>query len=140
MCIRDRSWTGSQPPNARSWPCSTSNYPGTSKPTRRPTVRKTGLAVLMGVSAARLHNVVPRALGMAIVAVPGDRRDIVLRDRDGLVHFVERDTDVLDAELMTTDLGQCLVTRAARGLNQLPSSSTGVGETVPPSTGERRGL
>ena len=96
--------------------------------------------MLMGVSAARLHNVVPCALGIAIVAVPGDRRDIVLRDRDGLVHFVERDTDVLDAELMTIDLGQCLVTRAARGLNQLPSSSTGVGETVPPSTGERRGL
>ena len=94
----------------------------------------------MGVSAARLHNVVPCALGIAIVAVPGDRRDIVLRDRDGLVHFVERDTDVLDAELMTIDLGQCLVTRAARGLNQLPSSSTGVGETVPPSTGARWGL
>lgn len=71
-----------------------------------------GRAVLMGVSAARLHNVVPRALGIAIVAVPDDRRDIVLRDRDGLVHFVQRDTDVLDAELMTTDLGQCLVTTA----------------------------
>jgi hypothetical protein len=69
-----------------------------------------GRPVLMGVSAARLRNVVPRALGMAIVAVPDDRRDVVLRDRDGLVHFVERDTDVLDAELMTTDLGQCLVT------------------------------
>ena len=67
---------------------------------------------LMGVSAARLHNVVPRALGIAIVAVAGDRRDIVLRDRDGLVHFVQRDTDVLDAELMTTNLGQCLVTTA----------------------------
>ena len=71
-----------------------------------------GRAVLMGVSAARLHNVVTRALGMAVVAVPDDRRDLVLRDRDGLVHFVERDTDVLDAELMTTDLGQCLVTTA----------------------------
>ena len=88
-----------------------------------------GRAVLMGVSAARLHNVVPRALGIAIVAVPDDRRDIVLRDRDGLVHFVQRDTDVppnwldrcymverdpgvLDSELMTTDLGQCLVTTA----------------------------
>ena len=71
-----------------------------------------GRAVLMGISAGRLHNVVPRALGIAIVAVAGDRRDIVLRDRDGLVHFVQRDTDVLDAELMTTDLGQCLVTTA----------------------------
>jgi len=71
-----------------------------------------GRAVLMGVSAARLHHVVPRVLGMAIVAVPDDRRDVVLRDRDGLVHFVQRNTDVMEAELMTTDLGPCLVTTA----------------------------
>ena len=69
-----------------------------------------GQAVLMGLSAARMHNVVPRALGIAIVAVPDDRRDITLRDRDGLIHFVQRDTTALDAELMTSDLGQCLVT------------------------------
>ncbi len=69
-----------------------------------------GRAVLMGVSAARLHNVIHRALGTAIVAVPDDRRDITLRDRDGVVHFVQRDTDLLDAELMATELGQCLVT------------------------------
>jgi hypothetical protein len=69
-----------------------------------------GRAVLMGVSAARLHNVIPRALGIAIVATPDDRRNVTLRDRDGLIHFVQRDTDLLDAELMTTDLGQCLVT------------------------------
>ena len=69
-----------------------------------------GRAVLMGVTAARMHNVVPRALAVAIVAVPGDRRDILLRDRDGVIHFVQRDTEALDAELMTTELGQCLVT------------------------------
>ena len=69
-------------------------------------------AVLMGVSAARMHNVIPRALGIAIVAVPDDRRDITLRDRDGVVHFVQRDTDLIDAELVTTDLGQCLITTA----------------------------
>jgi len=83
------------------------------RPQARPGVVHSMAGVrLMGVSAARLHNVVPRALGIAIVAVAGDRRDIVLRDRDGLVHFVQRDTDVLDAELMTTNLGQCLVTTA----------------------------
>jgi predicted transcriptional regulator of viral defense system len=69
-----------------------------------------GRAVLMGVSAARLHNVIHRALGTAIVAIPDDRRDITLRDRDGVVHFIQRDTDLLDAELMATELGQCLVT------------------------------
>jgi AbiEi antitoxin C-terminal domain len=69
-----------------------------------------GRAVLMGLTAARMHDVLPRALGIAIVAVPDDRRDIVLRDRDGRVHFVKRVTDALDAELVTTDLGPCLVT------------------------------
>ena len=69
-----------------------------------------GHAVLMGLTAARMHNVVPRALGIAIVAVSDDRRDVALKDRDGVIHFVQRDTLTLDAELMTTDLGQCLVT------------------------------
>jgi hypothetical protein len=69
-----------------------------------------GQAVLMGLTAARIHNVLPRALGIAIVAVPDDRRDITLRDRDGTVHFVQRDTGELEAELAMTDLGQCLVT------------------------------
>lgn len=64
-----------------------------------------GRAVLMGVPAARLHKVVHRALGVAVVAVPERRRPMALRDRDGTVYFVERDTDALDAELMTTDLG-----------------------------------
>lgn len=67
-------------------------------------------AVLMGLSAARMHTAIPRALGIAIVAVPDDRRDITLRDRDGVVHFVQRNPDLLDAERMTTELGQCLVT------------------------------
>ena len=69
-----------------------------------------GRVVLMGVTAARMHNVIHRALATAIVAVPDDRRDITLRDRGGLVHFVQRKTDPLDAELMATELGQCLVT------------------------------
>ena len=67
-------------------------------------------AVLMGLSAARLHHAIPRALSIGIVAVPDDRRDLSLRDRDGTIHFVKRNTDTLDAELMTTDLGPCLVT------------------------------
>jgi predicted transcriptional regulator of viral defense system len=71
-----------------------------------------GPAVLMGVSAAHMHNAISRALGAAIVAVPADRRDIQLRDRVGVVHFVQRDTELLAAELITTDLGQCLVTTA----------------------------
>lgn len=78
-----------------------------------------GRAVLMGVSAARVHNAIPRALSTAIVAVPADRRDITLRDRVGVVHFVQRDTERLDAELTTTELGQCLVTTPEQTLLDL---------------------
>lgn len=67
-------------------------------------------AILMGVTAARAHKVIPRALGTAIVAVPMRRHDVLFRDRDGVVHFVERDVDVLDTELITTELGRCLIT------------------------------
>jgi predicted transcriptional regulator of viral defense system len=67
-------------------------------------------SVLMGVTAARLHGVLPRALAVGIVAVPRWRRPTALRDRDAVIHFVERDTEALEAELMTNDLGQCLVT------------------------------
>jgi hypothetical protein len=66
--------------------------------------------VLMGISAARLHGVLPRALAVGTVAVPTWRRPIALADRDAVIRFVERDTAVLDAEMMATDLGQCLVT------------------------------
>lgn len=52
---------------------------------------------------------VPRAISTAIVAVPGNRRPLVLHDRDGVIRFVQRNTEALDAELMTTELGDCLV-------------------------------
>src|SRR5664280_2426486 len=51
-----RSWIGSRPPNARSWPYSTSHCPGSSIPSRHLTltVRKTGLAD--GGCAVRQHG------------------------------------------------------------------------------------
>lgn len=67
-------------------------------------------AILMGVSAARLHGATPRALGTAVVAVPAQRNAIKLTDRAATVRFVKRDTARLDAQRMTTDLGPTLVT------------------------------
>ncbi|MEV0033795.1 type IV toxin-antitoxin system AbiEi family antitoxin [Nocardia sp. NPDC050793] len=67
-------------------------------------------AVLMGVSAARVHGAIPRALAVAILAVPRQRALLQLNDRDASVRFVTRDTARLDAELMSTELGQALVT------------------------------
>jgi predicted transcriptional regulator of viral defense system len=66
--------------------------------------------VLMGVSAARLHGVIPRALATAVVAVPRQHRPITLTDRQALVQFVKRDTARLDAERFDTTLGPTLVT------------------------------
>lgn len=54
--------------------------------------------VLMGVTAARMHGAIPRALGTAVVAVPAQRNAIALADQDATVQFVKRDTAALDAD------------------------------------------
>jgi predicted transcriptional regulator of viral defense system len=76
-------------------------------------------AVLMGLSAARLHGAVPRALEVAVVAVRKNRPSLVLADRDATVRFVRRDTDRLDAERVNTDLGAALVTTVEQTLLDL---------------------
>lgn len=69
-----------------------------------------GRVALMGISAARMHHGIPRALTAAVVAVPHRKSTINLTDRDATVRFLERDIDRIEAELMQTDLGACLVT------------------------------
>lgn len=66
--------------------------------------------VVMGLSAARLHGVMPRAVAIAIVAVPRRHHPIALTDRPAVVRFVQRDTHGLDAERTRTELGPVLVT------------------------------
>ena len=67
--------------------------------------------ILMHLTAARLHGALPRAVGLAVVAVPTRRRPLRLLDRpDAVLTFVARDVDDLDAALMPTDLGRVLVT------------------------------
>lgn len=68
------------------------------------------IPVLMGLSAARLHHALPRAIGEAYVAVPTAHRPLPLTDRGGTVHFALRDVAALDAELLVTDLGPALAT------------------------------
>lgn len=67
-------------------------------------------AVVMGISAARLHGAIPRALATAVVAMPKQHRPISLADRSATVRFVKRNTSNLDAERVDTPLGQTLVT------------------------------
>jgi len=66
--------------------------------------------LVMGVSAARLHGAIPRALATATVAVPAQHRPIALSDRAAVVRFVKRHTQGLDAERYDTELGSTLVT------------------------------
>ncbi len=66
--------------------------------------------VVMGVSAARLHGAIPRAVATATVAVPQQHRPIALSDRTAVVRFVKRNTQGLDAERYDTELGSTLVT------------------------------
>ena len=66
--------------------------------------------VLTGLTAARMHRALPRAVGVGYVAVPTRRRALRLADRDSEVRFVTRGVAGLDAVAMATELGQVLVT------------------------------
>jgi hypothetical protein len=66
--------------------------------------------VLDGLSAARVHRALPRAITVGYTAVPGQRRPLRFADRDGEVRFVMRDVATLDAVLVQTELGPALVT------------------------------
>jgi hypothetical protein len=70
----------------------------------------TDTAVVMGLSAARVHGAVPRGLGVGIVAVPRQRRPLALTDRAATVVFVTRAVDRIDAEMTHTEVGHLLVT------------------------------
>lgn len=74
---------------------------------------------LMGISAARLHHVMPRAVAVAVVAAPRRRRAVELADRVAVVRFLVRDLDVMQLEVMETDLGRCLVTTPEQTLLDL---------------------
>src|SRR4051794_4711604 len=66
--------------------------------------------VLTGLTAARMHRALPRAIGVGYVAVPTQRRPLRFADREGEIRFVMRDVQVLDAVLVQTDLGPALTT------------------------------
>lgn len=66
--------------------------------------------ILTGLTAARVHRALPRAIGTGFVAVPTQRRPMGLSDRDGEIRFVMRAVANLDAVAVTTELGQTLVT------------------------------
>jgi len=85
-------------------------------------------APLMGVSAARVHGAIPRALATAVVAAPTRHDPIDLLDRPARIRFVRRDTAKLDIQPATTELGQALVTtieQTVLDLGRKPSLAIG---------------
>jgi hypothetical protein len=74
---------------------------------------------LMGVSAARHHRAIPRAIALGVVAVPKQRP--VLRSEIGPVVFVKRDVNRLDLERVDTQLATGWVTTVEQTLLDLAS-------------------
>ena len=77
---------------------------------------------LMGVSAARHHGAVPRAVGVAVVAVPKQRPR--LRTRFGDALFVKRDVARLDVERVDTQVTSGWVTTVEQTLLDLAARPT----------------
>lgn len=65
---------------------------------------------LMGLSAARIHGAVPRALAVAVVAATRHRSRLHVADREATVLFVRRRVAALDVQRHTSELGQGWVT------------------------------
>lgn len=65
---------------------------------------------LMGLSAARIHGAIPRALGVAIVAAARHRPHLRLADRTAKAIFVRRYVAKLDVQRHTTELGDGWIT------------------------------
>jgi hypothetical protein len=63
---------------------------------------------MVSTSAARRHGAIPRALGVAVIAVPKQRPPI--DTQFGRVVFTKRDTSLLDLQRITTELGEGWVT------------------------------
>lgn len=65
--------------------------------------------VLYGIGAARFHHAIPRAIGVAVIAVPEQHRPVTLTG-GGRVVFTTTDVDRLRARLEHGKIGDFLVT------------------------------
>jgi len=104
--------------------------------------------VLMHLTAARMHGALPRAVGVAIVATPGQHAPVrVDLGRPATVVFVARDVDRLDAVLVNTDLGPALATTVEQtvldlakrpGLGGMPDEALAVVRALLPRCDDER--
>jgi len=77
---------------------------------------------LMGVSAARHHGAIPRALALAVVATPKQRPRLLIDS--GQVVFVKRDVSRLDVERIDTQMTSGWVTTVEQTLLDLAARPT----------------
>jgi hypothetical protein len=73
----------------------------------------------MGISAARIHSAIPRALNVAVVAATRHRRTLHLTDRAATILFIRRDITRLDLQRHHSELGQGWVTTIEQTLLDL---------------------
>jgi hypothetical protein len=80
-----------------------------------------GQGALWGLSAARVHGALPRAIAIGYAFGPTQHRPITLLARPGHVEFRRRDPERLDLEYVDTELGPGLVTSIAQTILDLSS-------------------
>ena len=69
-----------------------------------------GNGALWGLSAARVHGALPRAIATGFALGPSQHRPLALTVRPGEAHFRMRDPERLEVEYLATELGPGLVT------------------------------
>lgn len=80
-----------------------------------------GSGAVWGLSAARIHGALPRAVAAGFAFGPRQHRPIRLTIRHGEVMFRMRDPERLALEYVNTDLGPGLVTSVAQTILDLSS-------------------
>ena len=80
-----------------------------------------GNGALWGLSAARVHGALPRALSVGYACGPSQHRPISLVARAGRVEFRRRNPQRLDLDYLGTELGPGLVTSVAQTILDLSS-------------------
>jgi len=84
-----------------------------------------GAGIVCGLSAARVHTAIPRAIGVGHACGPRQHAAVTLTGQFGTVHFHKRDPQNLDIELWSTDVGPGHVTTVEQTILDLSTKAFG---------------
>ena len=82
-----------------------------------------GNGALWGLSAARIHGALPRAIAIGYVSGPTQHRPIEWQSGSGTVEFRKRNMHRLDLQFLDTELGPVLVTSIDQTILDLSAQS-----------------